>query len=51
MPVDELGAAELVALLSDPHRYFPAYERLLTLRASAADAARKWLRHHNPQEG
>jgi HEAT repeat protein len=49
MPVDKLDAAELVALLSDPHRYFPAYQRLLTLGASAADAARIGLRHPNPQ--
>jgi hypothetical protein len=50
MPVDKLDAAELVALLSDPHRYFPAYQRLLTLGASAADAARIGLRHHpNPR--
>ena len=45
MPVDELGAAELVRLLADPHRYFPAYQRLLTLGAAAADAAGNGLRH------
>jgi hypothetical protein len=49
MPADELGAAELVGLLADPHRYFPAYQRLLTLGAAAADAARNGLRHPDAQ--
>jgi HEAT repeat protein len=47
-PVDELEAAELVALLADQHRYFPAYQRLLTMGTEASEASRRGLRHPDP---
>ena len=49
VPVDELEAADLVALLAGNHRYFPAYQRLLTVGMEASEAARQGLRHPDPQ--
>ncbi len=37
--------AELVELLGDPHRYFPAFQRLLALGSEAAGPAREGLKH------
>lgn len=46
---DQAGAAGLVELLADPHRYFTAYQRLLSLGAGAARAARDGLSHDSPR--
>jgi hypothetical protein len=45
--VPELPAADLVALLADPHRSSAAYARLRQLGPHAAQAARDGLRHHD----
>jgi len=43
----DLSAVELVGALSDPHRCFQAYQRLLRLGPAASAAARSGLQHPN----
>ncbi len=43
--VTALSPAELVERLGDPHRYFPAFQRLLALGPEAAGPARAGLQH------
>src|SRR5262245_66073845 len=45
----DLTAAELVDALADPHRCFQAYQQLRRLGPAANWAARRGLRHANPQ--
>jgi HEAT repeat protein len=45
----DLTAAELVDALADPHRCFQAYQQLRRLGPAANAAARRGLRHVNPQ--
>ena len=53
MVIDELsadlGAAELVDALADPHRCFQAYQRLCWLGTAARVAARRGLEHPSAQ--
>ncbi len=53
MVIDELsadlGAAELVDALADPHRCFQAYQRLCRLGPAAGSAARRGLEHPSAQ--
>ncbi len=46
---DDLTAGELVGMLADPHRCFPAYQRLLRLGKQARQAALDGLAHEDAQ--
>jgi len=46
---EELTASKLVERLADPHRYFPAYQRLLEMGSAAAEAAEDGLGHPVPR--
>lgn len=48
-PPTAMSPAELVGRLADPHRYFVAYQRLLSLGPAATPAAEDGLRHPSPQ--